>query len=213
MKKGREPPEPGQHGRPECEVLLLGGIANAGNVVRVGDTVRRPQRSWSAATHTLLRHLEAVGFEGAPRFLGADSQGREVLSYIPGTAVVEPYPDWALSDEALVSVADLLRAYHDAASTFDASPHFWAPSPPEYPLRGSSGISSPTTTSTSTTSSSATVEQSRLSTSTSPAPAREPGTSRARRGCGPPSGPTSTSPTGGAGANSNGSVYSWTAMA
>ena len=75
MKKGREPPEPGQHGRPEREVLLLGGIANAGHVVRVGDTVRRPQRSWSAATHTLLRHLEAVGFEGAPRFLGADSQG------------------------------------------------------------------------------------------------------------------------------------------
>ena len=131
MKKGREPDEPAQHGRPECEVLLLGGIANAGHVVRVGDTVRRPQRSWSAATHTLLRHLEAVGFEGAPRFLGTDSQGREVLSYIPGTAVVEPYPDWALSDEALVSVAELLRAYHDAASTFDASPHSWAPSPPE----------------------------------------------------------------------------------
>ena len=131
MKKGREPDEPGQHGQPEREVLLLGGIANAGHVVRVGDTVRRPQRSWSAATHTLLRHLEAVGFEGAPRFLGADSQGREVLSYIPGTAVVEPYPDWALSDEALVSVAELLRAYHDAASTFDASPHSWAPSPPE----------------------------------------------------------------------------------
>ena len=79
----------------------------------------------------MLRHLEAVGFEGAPRFLGVDSQGREVLSYIPGTAVVEPYPDWALTDEALVSVAELLRAYHDAASTFDASPHSWAPSPPE----------------------------------------------------------------------------------
>ena len=52
-----------------------------------------------------------------------------MLSYIPGTAVVEPYPDWALTDEALVSVAELLRAYHDAASTFDPSPYSWAPSP------------------------------------------------------------------------------------
>ena len=79
----------------------------------------------------MLRHLEAVGFEGAPRFLGVDSRGREVLSYIPGTAVVEPYPDWALTDEALVSAAELLRAYHDAASTFDPSPYSWAPPPPE----------------------------------------------------------------------------------
>jgi hypothetical protein len=130
MNEGPEPPESGQRGRPEREVLLLGGIANEGHVVRVGDTVRRPQRSWSAATHRLLLHLEAVRFEGAPRFLGVDSQGREMLSYIPGTAAVEPYPDWVLTDEALVSVAELLRAYHDAASTFDPSPHSWAPAPP-----------------------------------------------------------------------------------
>jgi hypothetical protein len=131
MNKGREPPEPDQPGRCEREVPLLGGIANQGHVVRVGHTVRRPQRSWSAATHALLLHLEAVGFEGAPRFLGVDSQGREVLSYIPGATVVEPYPNWVLTDEALVSAAELLRAYHDAASTFDPSPYSWAPSPPE----------------------------------------------------------------------------------
>jgi hypothetical protein len=131
MNQRREPPEPGRPNRSEREVLLLGGIANQGRVGRVGDTVRRPQRSWSAATHALLLHLEAVGFEGAPRFLGVDGQGREVLSYIPGTAVVEPYPDWALTDEALVSVAELLRAYHDAASTFNSVPLSWGPLPPD----------------------------------------------------------------------------------
>jgi hypothetical protein len=115
----------------EAEVPLLGGIANRGSIVRIGETVRRPQRSWSAATHALLLHLEAVEFEGAPRFLGVDSRKREVLSYIPGTAVVEPYPDWALTDEALVSAAELLRAYHDAVSTFDPSPYTWAPPPPD----------------------------------------------------------------------------------
>ncbi len=131
MSEDQKPPEFGQPDQPEHEVPLLGGIANQGQVVRIGDTVRRPQRSWSAATHALLLHLQAVGFEGAPRFLGVDSRGREVLSYIPGTAVVEPYPDWVLTDDALVSAAELLRAYHDAASTFDPSPHAWAPSLPD----------------------------------------------------------------------------------
>ena len=117
-------------GHSESEVLLLGGTANRGQVVRVGDTVRRPQRATSPATHALLRHLADVGFPGAPRFLGVDEQEREVLSYVPGTAVTPPYPAWALTDEALVSVAHLLRDYHRAVSTFDRTAHTWPPSPP-----------------------------------------------------------------------------------
>ena len=117
-------------GEREPEVPLVGGIANQGWVVRVGDTVRRPQRLTSPATHALLRHLEDVGFSGAPRFLGVDEQGREVLSYVPGTAITPPYPAWALTDQALVSVALLLRAYHQAVSTFDTSPYAWPASPP-----------------------------------------------------------------------------------
>src|SRR3954464_14446681 len=110
--------------------VLVGGTANRGQVVRIGDTVRRPQRATSPATHALLRHLADVGFDGAPRFLGVDEQAREVLSYIPGTAITPPYPAWALTDEALVSVAILLRAYHRAVSTFDPRPHTWPSSPP-----------------------------------------------------------------------------------
>lgn len=64
-------------------------------------------------------HLTEIGFDGAPRFIGMDAQRREVLSYIPGTAVTPPYPDWALSDEALVRVAELVRAYHQAVRTFN----------------------------------------------------------------------------------------------
>ena len=97
------------------EVLLHGGLTNAGRVIRVGDTVRRPLSS--AATWALLEHLERVGFDGAPRFLGVDDRGREVLSYVPGEAAIEPYADWALTDEALVSVAALLRHYHEAAAS------------------------------------------------------------------------------------------------
>jgi serine/threonine protein kinase len=114
----------------QAEVTLVGGLANHGQVVRIGDTVRRPRRPTSPATHALLRHLADVGFAGAPRFLGIDEQGREVLSYVPGTAIFPPYPAWALTDEALVSVADLLRDYHRAVSTFDPTSHVWPPSPP-----------------------------------------------------------------------------------
>src|SRR3712207_6105067 len=114
----------------EPEVLLHGGTANRGQVVRVGDTVRRPQRATSPATHALLRHLADVGFAGAPRFLGVDEHGREVVSYVPGTAITPPYPAWALTDDALVSVAHLLRDYHRAVDTFDQTAHTWPPSPP-----------------------------------------------------------------------------------
>jgi len=67
---------------PLHEIPLEGGIANRGRVVRVGETVRRPLRPTSSATHALLQYLGRVGFDGAPKFLGIDVQGREVLSYI-----------------------------------------------------------------------------------------------------------------------------------
>ncbi|MET0765902.1 MAG: phosphotransferase [Blastococcus sp.] len=128
---GRRRLRPHPPGGREPEVPLAGGIANRGQVVRVGDTVRRPQHDTSPATHALLQHLEAVGFDGAPRFLGVDAHGREVLTYVPGATVVRPYPDWVLTDEALVSVARLLREYHRAAAGFDASPFTWPQSPPD----------------------------------------------------------------------------------
>jgi phosphotransferase family enzyme len=112
------------------EVPLRGGIANRDLVVRKGDTVHRPQRETSPATHALLAYLDDVGFDGAPRFLGIDPEGREVLSYIDGEAVIPPYPGWALTDSALRSVAELLRRYHEAVAGFDARPHRWPPSPP-----------------------------------------------------------------------------------
>lgn len=116
------------------EMLLPGGFTNAGRVIRVGDTVRRPWRPTSPSTNALLNHLERVGFDGAPRFLGVDDHGREVLSFVPGQAAIEPLPSWALSDEALVSVAELLRRYHDAVASFDGTRHVW-PRPVPAPFR------------------------------------------------------------------------------
>jgi len=107
------------------EEVLVGGTANRGLVVRVGNTVRRPVRPESGSTHALLRHLEETGFTGAPRFLGHDGSDREVLSFIEGAAALPPYPDWALDDRALGSVASLLRAYHDATEGFGGGDLPW----------------------------------------------------------------------------------------
>ena len=118
----------------DTEQPLTGGTANRGLVVRIGDTVRRPLRATSPATHALLTHLSDVGFAGAPRLLGIDDKGREILSYIPGEAITAPYPRWALSDAALTSVADLLRAYHQAVASFDPTGYDW-PQPAPQPVR------------------------------------------------------------------------------
>jgi hypothetical protein len=119
------------------EVPLRGGLTNAGLVTRVGDTVRRPLRPTSPATKALLDHLERVGFDAAPRYLGVDDGGREVLSFIPGEAAIVPYPNWALTDDALISVAQLLRRYHDAVASFDPTGHRW---PHPLPRRFDRGI-------------------------------------------------------------------------
>jgi hypothetical protein len=112
-------------------VILRGGYTNDGHVVRIGDTVRRPWRATTPATAALLEHLERVGFDGAPRFLGRDAEGREVLSYVPGRAAIEPVEPWALGDEALISVARLLRRFHEAAASFDPRGLVWPHAVPE----------------------------------------------------------------------------------
>lgn len=117
------------------EEVLLGGSTNAGLVTRVGDTVRRPLRPTSDATRALLDHLERVGFDGAPRYLGVDNRGREVLSYVPGRAVLKPYASWAFGDAALVSVAYLLRDYHRAVASFEFDGYDW-PHPLPTQFRG-----------------------------------------------------------------------------
>ena len=99
--------------RESVEVPLLGGRITPG-VVRVGDTVRRPQGPHSAFVHALLTHLERVRFDAAPRFLGIDRQGREILSYIDGFVPDDIEAD--MPDEQLATAAQVLRRFHDATA-------------------------------------------------------------------------------------------------
>ena len=98
------------------EIPLPGG--NVTGAVRVGDTVRRATGPWTPSVHALLAHLQTVGFSAAPRVLGIDEQGREILTFIDGTPALRPWPSSLRQDSGLFAFAQLLADYHTAAASF-----------------------------------------------------------------------------------------------
>lgn len=105
---------------------LAGGITNAGRVVRDGPHVLRPSSPHTASIHAFLRAVIDSGFEGVPVPVGVDEDGRERLTFIEGEVPSAPYPDWCQTDEALASVAGLLRRLHDASRGFDPDGLEWS---------------------------------------------------------------------------------------
>jgi hypothetical protein len=97
------------------ETALDAGRFSSSSPVRSGETVRRRAGAWTPAVHALLRHLEHKGFDRAPRPIGIDDQGREVLTFVPGDPAVPPLP---LSDDVLAALAELLRRYHECVRDF-----------------------------------------------------------------------------------------------
>lgn len=118
--------------RTPTEVVLAGGGVTV--VTRVGSTVRRPVRPWTDAVHVLLRHLGDSGFDGAPRALGVDEQGREILDHLDGEVGHYPLSAQVRSDTALVSAGRLLRRYHDATVDLAARATTGWQLPPLHPV-------------------------------------------------------------------------------
>ncbi|MGW4946041.1 phosphotransferase [Actinoplanes sp. NPDC004185] len=92
------------------EVSLPGGFV--GGAVRVGATVRKAPPADAGFVRALLEFLAERGWAGAPRFLGVDDRGRQVLSFVAGDV---PWGDGAppVGDAALAAVAVLVREFHD----------------------------------------------------------------------------------------------------
>lgn len=101
--------------------LGAAGYSKSTGIVRIGDTVRRPVGPWSPAVHGLLRHLEKVGFDAAPRFLGIDDQGREILTFHPGV-LLSDVGTLSNDDDVLAEVGTLIREFHDASAGFILPP-------------------------------------------------------------------------------------------
>jgi hypothetical protein len=99
------------------EVLRARDPFHHAEVHRDGPLVLKEVGHWGPAVAALLRHLAAVGFDGAPRLAGSgfDAQGRVQLNYIEGD--LQATGPWSL--EATHAIGRLVRELHDAARTFD----------------------------------------------------------------------------------------------
>src|SRR3954449_9938341 len=100
------------------EESLPGG--NTTGAVLIGDVIHKRASPWTPTVHALLRHLEEAGFDGAPRALGFDEHGREMLTYLPGETAGGrfPWPEWTFTDGILVRVGQWLRRVHDVTADF-----------------------------------------------------------------------------------------------
>lgn len=92
----------------DSEQMLPGFIDR---IVRVADTVRRPAEPWTPAVAALLQHYEQEGFALAPRHLGYDAEGRQVLSFMAGGTINERTVDPLVLGSAV-------RRLHDAGQDF-----------------------------------------------------------------------------------------------
>lgn len=73
------------------EAEVLDGGNTSGEVVRVGDTVRKP---WLATTARVVAFMETLRETGidVPGTHGRDDQGRLVLDFVPGTMAIDIAP-------------------------------------------------------------------------------------------------------------------------
>jgi tRNA A-37 threonylcarbamoyl transferase component Bud32 len=100
------------------EVDLPGGYVT--RPVRLGNTVRRRPAARAEFVHCLLQLLEQADWPGAPRFLGFDEDGREMLSYVDGHAAWEArQPAGVTSQASLRRVGELVREFHELTAGTD----------------------------------------------------------------------------------------------
>jgi tRNA A-37 threonylcarbamoyl transferase component Bud32 len=94
------------------ESQLLGG-RTATEVVRIGNTVRHLVGPHSEFKHALLKLLEEKSFGHAPRFLGIDEKGREILTFIEGRV---SHGEISWTDDQLIKVVQMLKDFHNATA-------------------------------------------------------------------------------------------------
>lgn len=84
----------------------------------LNNEIHRESGYWTKQVHQFLHFLRKRGFAQAPEPLGFDEQGREIVSFVKGQTCDYPLSEDIASLEALVSVAKLLRRYHDVSQSF-----------------------------------------------------------------------------------------------
>lgn len=101
------------------EEALIGGNMNP-LVVRVGDHVRRAGGPWTSTVHRFLRHLRAAGFVDGPMPVSIEDDGTEVLTFIPGRALLAT-DAVSLSLAELTTIGALCGRFHRASLSYVGS--------------------------------------------------------------------------------------------
>ena len=96
----------------EDEHELTGGNTS-GTVVRVGNTVRKPWADDTSLVHSYLASVRSRGVD-APRALGRDESGRQIVEYVEGTIALDQMPLGAVD---LLRVGRMVRQIHDASES------------------------------------------------------------------------------------------------
>jgi len=103
---------------------LTGG--NMSSVTTDGSIVYKDAKPQSTTIHRLLKHLESYNIRHitAPKALGFDNAGREMLSYVPGNTIEDYPPTDNISDRINIvrHTALMLHDFHDATVSFVRTP-------------------------------------------------------------------------------------------
>lgn len=83
---------------------------------RRGSIVTHPAQPWTATNHAFLRHLAENGFAEAPRVVGFDDSGNELLEWIDGEMF--PHTVWPNPEQSLHDVGNMLRRMHEIGRQF-----------------------------------------------------------------------------------------------
>src|SRR6185312_14477134 len=87
-----------------------------------------PAQPWTPTVHAFLRHLEAEGFEAAPRVAGSgfNAASDETLTWLEGTIFARSV--WPEAEHSMHEVGALLRWIHRIGRTFTPPPDArWMP--------------------------------------------------------------------------------------
>ena len=99
-------------------------------VVRTDAAVHKRSAPWTESVDAMLEHLAEHGFGHAPRVMGRDTEGRQLLSWIdgavPGSSELgSAWTPESLAEPAIIAAAQLLRQMHDAMVGFDPQEPVW----------------------------------------------------------------------------------------
>lgn len=92
------------------EETILSGGTNAESIVKIGKNVHRSKTHNFEFIHAMLLWLEKQRFSYAPKYVGIDEQGREILSFVEG----EVPREIPMTFEQKISAIKILRQFHDA---------------------------------------------------------------------------------------------------